>query len=83
MSEGHGDTRRDEDAGRLSIAGVAGTLALYVFPGAISAMVVWEVLSELLSGRLPAGDLAWLAGGLLVVWAVAVAALRRHVASRE
>lgn len=66
-----------------SVGGVAAKLALYVLPGAVSAMVVWEVFSELLSGRLPSGGIVWLAVALLALWISAVAALRRHVASRE
>ncbi|MFB6240071.1 MAG: hypothetical protein ABEJ46_00625 [Gemmatimonadota bacterium] len=66
-----------------SVGGVAAKLALYVLPGAVSAMVVWEVFSELLSGRLPGGGIVWLAVALLAVWIGVVIALRRHVASRE
>ena len=69
--------------GEPSIAGVAWKLALYVLPGAVAAMVVWEVFSVLLSGELPEGRIVWLAAALLVVLAVAVVALRKHVASRE
>lgn len=77
---------REPEAGNgttPSIGGVAAKLALYVLPGAVSAMVVWEVFSELLSGRLPGGGIVWLSVALLVVWAGVVAALRKHVASRE
>lgn len=77
------DEGRPAAEGGPSVAGVAGRLALYVLPGAVSAMVVWEVLSELLSGDLPQGRIAWVAAALLVVLAAVVAALRRHVASRE
>lgn len=71
------------NGGTPSVGGVAAKLALYVLPGAVSAMVVWEVFSELLSGRLPGGSIVWLSLALLVVWAGAVAALRNHVTSRE
>lgn len=67
---------------RPSVGEVAGRLALYVLPGAVGAMVVWEVLSELLSGRLPSGSVVWLSLALLLVLAAAVAALRNHVKSR-
>lgn len=66
-----------------SIGSIAWRLARYVLPGAVAVMVVWEVFSELLEGRLPAGRIVWAAVVLLVVLAVAVAALRKHVASRE
>lgn len=82
MSDAH-DTEPAGAGDEPTIAGVAGKLALYVLPGAVAAMVVWEVFSVLLSGELPEGGIVWLAAGLLVVLAASVAALRKHVASRE
>lgn len=82
MNEAH-DEDRTGAGGEPSVAGVAWKLALYVLPGAVAAMVVWEVFSVLLSGELPEGRIVWLAAGLLIVLAVAVAALRKHVVSRE
>lgn len=77
------ETGREPAGEGPSVAGVAWRLALYVLPGAVGAMVVWELLSELLSGRVPSGGVVWLAPGLLVVLVAAVAALRKHVLSRE
>lgn len=82
MSEAH-DTESAGTDDEPTVAGVAAKLAIYVLPGAVAAMVVWEVFSVLLSGELPEGRIVWLAVGLLVVLAVAVAALRNHVVSRE
>lgn len=83
MSEARHDTEPTGAGDEPTVAGVAGKLALYVLPGAVAAMVVWEVFSVLLSGELPEGGIVWLAAALLVVLVVAVAALRKHVVSRE
>lgn len=83
MTSASDDTRPPGAGEEPSVAGVAWRLALYVLPGAAAAMVVWEVLSTLLMGRLPERGLAWLATALLVVLAGAVAALRSHVSSRR
>lgn len=58
----------DETARRsASLPKLMGLLALFLVAGAPCAAFLWHVLSVLLSGRLPSGDVLTAAAGVLVV----------------
>lgn len=57
----------DSSHGAVSIPKLMGVMALFLVPGAACAAFLWHVLSTLLMGRLPSGDVLTAAVAVLVL----------------